>query len=145
MSDDAVLASILDQLCRIEAKVDSHHATFSTELRNHMEEETSEVASMMEIIQSHREESDRKHTALLQSITAYMERQAAIEAAFLKNAEGKPDFEGHHADHNTRKTRSLWWSNFRDKIVQKVGEWAAVLFLTWLGYNLWIAFLQGPK
>jgi glutathionylspermidine synthase len=141
---ETVLAQILNTLNRIEGKVDDNHKEISTRLNKHMDEEEGEIEAIMQIVQDNREESDRRHTALIESINSYMTKQTEIEEAFLKGEDGKRDFHGHHLDHASRLTRAQWFEKIRDHALGKIIEWAALGFVVWLLMSMWQTFLKGP-
>lgn len=90
------------------------------------------------------DKADRRHHALVDSITAYMGRQEMIDRAFMKDDDGHPDYHGHFNDHFTRHKWSQWWQSVREKTAVKVFEWGAVVIIAWIALTLWRAFLEGP-
>ena len=142
---EAILSQILAGLNRIEGKVDSNHKEISDRLNRHMDEEEEEIGAIMKIVSDNREESDRRHTALITSINSYMEKQCEIEEAFLKGDDGKRDYHGHKQDHATRLTRAQWWDKMKDTAISKVIEWAAVAVVAWLVLVTWQGILAGPR
>lgn len=113
------------------------------DLRGHIEEETDEIKSFTEAFHQHRASSERRHSALINSINSYMERQTEIEEAFLTR-EGKKDFIGHKTDHELRLERSQTWRRRFDTIMTTVMVSATVGALAWVGTLVWKGFLAGP-
>ena len=88
--------------------------------------------------------SDRRHSALIQSLSAYQDDVNSMRKAFLVK-EGKPDYDGHHADHNIREQRGSmvmqWIREGAGNLVKLAMASGAVWFL----YQVWEALHKGPK
>lgn len=88
--------------------------------------------------------SERRHTALIQSLSAYQDDVNAMRRAFL-HVDGKPDYDGHHDDHSTRKKwgDTLWgWIKDGAGNLVKLGMASGVV---WFFYQVWEALHKGPK
>ena len=90
------------------------------------------------------EAAERRHSALIDSITAYMGHVELVEQAFLKDQQGRPDFVGHHADHHQRKTFGDWLRKQKDDALGQVMRGAMYSVFIFILYTLWDAFLKGP-
>ena len=121
-------------LGRLEAKLDKQLA-----------DKSAEISALENLLHDNREQSERRHTALLQSLTAYFSRLDAIESAFLPDRKEHPDFAGHRDDHATRKATAEWVSSVRDDAVRNIVKVSALATALWAFYALWDAFLKGPK
>lgn len=71
---DPLLAEILAAVNAVRA-----------DLASHMHDEENELVEIRENAQRNREESEKRHAALLEAIKGYMAKQNEIEHAFLKN------------------------------------------------------------
>ncbi len=131
---EPLLAEILSAVNRVEERVNRH-----------MEDEELELAEIRDNARKNREDAERRHSALIDSITAYMSKQELIEAAFLKTAEGYPDFHGHHEDHNLRKRFADWKHTVADDTIKGTVKTLTTAIVMWLLYVIWVAFLQGPQ
>ena len=120
--NDAIVAQVLETLNRIEAKVDANHTEVTTIVRDHVRDEEVELIA----------------------IRGSVARSLALEEAFLKDAEGKPDLVGHKGDHKIRKTIGEWLAGASLSSLRKVFEYFTVGFFIWLVYAIWMGFLKGP-
>ena len=90
------------------------------------------------------EAAERRHSALIDSITAYMGHVELVEQAFLKDKEGRPDFKGHHDDHYVRRDLGAWLSRLWK---ESLGGFLKATFYSIIAliiYTVWEAFLKGP-
>ena len=102
------------------------------------------MQSLEDKIDRNAEESARRHSALIDSITAYMGHVELVEQAFLKDKEGRPDYKGHHDDHYSRKTFADWLRQQRTAALGQVLRGVMYAIFTLILYTLWDAFLKGP-
>lgn len=127
------------------AKILSAVNAVRKDLQDHMRDEETELLEIRENAQRNREESERRHNALIQSITSYMEKQIHLEQAFIADQHGQPDIAGHRDDHLTRKEFAKWAAEVRADVTKGVLKAGFIGLLAWVGYALWSAFLQGPR
>lgn len=124
------------------------HATAEEANQRITNDRLSEGNTRMERIEDrldrHAEASEARHSALIQSINSYMEKQAEVEAAFLTTKDGRRDFFGHYVSHETDETRKITWRRRFDTITTAVMVSAAIGVLAWLGSLAWKGFLAGP-
>lgn len=90
------------------------------------------------------EAAEKRHSALIDSITAYMGHVELVEQAFIKDKEGRPDYHGHREDHYTRKTFGDWLKKQREDALGQVMRGVMYSIFVFILYTLWDAFLKGP-
>jgi hypothetical protein len=113
-------------------------------LRQHIVQEDKQYAQVLASLASTAKASEDRHHALVDQLTLHMGRQERVEAAFVKNDDGHPDFHGHRHDHTMRMKTAAWWASVKDKSITKLLEWSLVAVAAWGGVALWKSFLQGP-
>ena len=97
----------------------------------HIRDENLRYEEILAQINAKDEHSEKRHVALLERITAYMEKQPKIETAFLNHEEGKPDFSGHYHYHRRSKDKGDKFDKLRDSVVTKVVEYIGVAIVVW--------------
>lgn len=129
----------------IDERLNVHTAKVEQLMKDHVGEEMARYSEIIELIEKKDKASEDRHYALVQSITAYTGHVEMVQAAFLEDEKGRPDFEGHRYDHDKRKRFAIWWAGVKDKAITKVIEWGALAFVVWVVHSMWEAFLKGPN
>lgn len=128
----------------VDERLETHTDKIYNLLADHVKEEMSRFDEIKDGIRESEERQEHRHSSLIQSITAYMQKQELIDLAFLADRHGQPDYQGHRSDHEYRKAAADWWQKVKGTVTIKVLEWASVGFFAWLMYVVWEAFLRGP-
>lgn len=134
---------VVQTLNRIEQKVDANHTFVTKKLFAHMEDEENEFEKLRVTYDRNRLADEGRHEELITRLDGYEGKALAVEAAFLVH-EGKPDFQGHHEDHNQRKRIGDWVGNAFSQSFLKIFEYCSLAFILWLGYTIWMTILKGP-
>ena len=132
-------------LSYIDQKLEAHAEKVETLFRDHVGEEMSRYQEIIELIEDKDRRSEERHLGLVQSIHAYMGNVELMQAAFIEDSKGNPDYRGHRNDHDKRKRFGEWWDTVKDKAITKVIEWGALAFVVWVVHSMWEAFLKGPS
>lgn len=89
--------------------------------------------------------SERRHTSLIQSLSAYQDDVNAMRRAFLVDAKGNPRFDDHYDDHNTR---DRWYGILGNWLRDGFGNLVKLAMASgavWFLYQVWEALHKGPK
>lgn len=153
----------------VERRVRNELGTFTKMLDSHVKDEMErygEIIDRQDQMDNKLSHIEKSQSELSKSIMAFMENHgsfiSAIQRAFPKDEEGKPDYDGH------KKAHLSWISNAKDEkevmefvrkqmkdeegskdfqqYVKKVVTAAvAVGLVSWLWAVIWPAIIAGPK
>jgi len=128
----------------VDGRMLEHTQHIEQILRDHVTDEMHRFGSIQHAIDELARVSRERHEQTLSQWETHLSRTEAMEQAFLEDHHGKPDFNGHHADHSVRAKAGAWWADVKNKTTTKLIEWASVALAAWLILNFWQAFLKGP-
>ena len=133
----------------IEQKFAEHANKIERIFKEHTGEEMERYQEILDLINSHRDDTDRKHKTVMESLSAYVDKTEkvyeAFDQAFPADKKGRPDFSGHAKAHDSWIEEAKATKELREYIKKVVIGAGAVALCSWLFAVVWPAFLAGPK